>query len=263
MQRPALGRWWSVAWWIMAAGSVILALMHLWAQTVGRYTTGLIPPEYGIYIGHAEIEKGLLLLLLLVMSLVWLCGVAVLAVYALARHRHLAPLLIWQAIVLLVALGLPLVPSGMWDELLVSTVGPGKAGGRFLGNAAAKGDVARLRKLLDMGVAVDAPNAAGNTESTALVEAVRLGRHEAVALLLQRGADPNHSAIIDKPLLSAVRAGNVALVRMLVEHGANPCMTRVWFTGRGERNEVSVQALANDEVRAVLPPCQKSSGNEK
>jgi len=263
MQQPVLGHRWSVAWWFMAAGSIVLALMHLWAQTVERYRTGLIPPEFGIYIGHSELDKMAAVILPLLLSVVWLFGLVVLVVYALVRRRALKHALLWQIGVLFVVLSVPFVPSSMWDEALVATVGPGKAGGRLLGYAAASGDIPRLRALLDKGVAVDATNAAGTTESSALVEAVRLHQYDAAKFLLEHGADPNHRAIIEKPLISAVRDRDIALVRLLLEHGADPCVTRVWFTGRGERNEVSVYVLANDEVRALLPPCQKPPRPEK
>src|SRR5260370_681083 len=117
MQQPAIGRWWSVAWWIIAPGSIVLALMHLWAQTVGRYTTGEIPPEYGIPIGHGELDKIVPLLLLLLLSVVWLGVFASLAFCALLRRRRLAHALLWQTGVLLVALSVPFVSSWMWDEV--------------------------------------------------------------------------------------------------------------------------------------------------
>jgi len=259
MQQPVLGRWWSRAWWFMAAGAIVLALMHVWAQTVGRYTTGDIPPEFGIYIGHGELDKIALLLFVFLLSLLWLGWLVVLVVYALVRRRGLARALLWQTGVLLAALTMPFVQSWMWDEVLVATVGPGQASGRLLAHAAGNGDIARLRKLLDMGVAVDAPYAS----SSALDEAVQRRRHEAARFLLQRGADPNHRGIVEKPLIAAVRAVDVPMVRLLVEYGADPCVTRVWFTGRGERSEVSVQVFANGEVRAVLPPCEKPAANEK
>jgi hypothetical protein len=247
----------------MTPGAITLALMEVWAQTVGRYRTGLIPPQSGIYIGHAEVDKILGMLLLALLAAAWLGFFVLLVLYAVLRRRRLFYPLAWQAAAVLVAAGSFFVPSWIWDESLVASIGPGKTGGRLLGDAAREGDTARLRKLLDMGVAVDAPNREGSTESSALVEAVRRRKPDAVALLLERGADPNHRAVIDRPLVSAVMAGDVSIVRMLVEHGANPCTTRLGFDSRGGRTETSVQALARDHVRAVLPPCPKSPENPK
>ena len=258
--RSFIQRWWTIVWWFVAPWSVLLALMDVYAQTAGRYVAGELPPPFGIYIGHGDIEKILELLLVLVLSAGWLGFCALLTLYSLARRRHVSRRLIWQALVLFIAVGIPFLPSPFWDEMLLATIGPGNSGGRLLANAAGSGDVARLRKLLDSGIEVDAPNLARTKESFALGEAVRRRRREAVELLLQRGANPNHRVLMEKPLVSAVLAGDAAMVRLLVEHGADPCVSRVLYNGN-TRSVISVQALANDQVRAVLPACPVPLGN--
>jgi len=85
--------------------------------------------------------------------------------------------------------------------------------------AGAAACVDNVRRLIDAGAKLEIRNRHG---WTALTHAVRQrGAPEVVALLLERGADPN-TAANDKlsPLHFAVERGKVSIVRMLLEAGA-------------------------------------------
>ncbi len=86
--------------------------------------------------------------------------------------------------------------------------------------AATTGDTATLAKLLDRGGPIETRNAGGRT---ALICAVKHHHPEAVRLLLDRHADPNHLSRFGSSALDfAVKAGDEPIVKMLLEAGADP-----------------------------------------
>jgi outer membrane protein assembly factor BamB len=88
-----------------------------------------------------------------------------------------------------------------------------------LWEAAGRGDVAAVRKLLDEGTPVDAKTRYG---ATALSFACDKGQVEVVKLLLERGADPNAKDTFygATPLAWASQHGGLEVARILVEKGA-------------------------------------------
>lgn len=100
--------------------------------------------------------------------------------------------------------------------VLLFTVSTAMAGP--LHDAAKEGDVERAKQLLDQGVDLAAPDAAGEP---ALLVASLAGHTEVVALLLERGADIN---IRNKGGLTALHAaaygGKLDIVKLLVAKGA-------------------------------------------
>ena len=105
--------------------------------------------------------------------------------------------------------------------------------------AASKGDLATLQRLLATGVAIDERDIFGNT---ALIYAVSAGHYEAVSLLLRQGADitltkPNGLSILDiaasnkyerllhllrnARFFAAARVGDYATLTMLLEEGVD------------------------------------------
>ena len=84
--------------------------------------------------------------------------------------------------------------------------GPPEDGGELLAAAAAHGDVATLRAILDAGVEVDTKNGRGQT---ALVVAVLWGNAGAARILLEHGADATRA------LEAAQQAGDGAMVELL------------------------------------------------
>lgn len=95
----------------------------------------------------------------------------------------------------------------------------GKAADAPLILAAAKGDIEKIKKLLDGGEKIDAQNAYG---ITALMEAARDGHTEAVKLLLDRKADME---VMDEnggtALMHATITGHTEIVKLLLDRGAN------------------------------------------
>jgi ankyrin repeat protein len=85
--------------------------------------------------------------------------------------------------------------------------------------AAADGDMAALRRLLDVGVPVDTRDAQGRT---ALLAATHADRIDAARLLIERGADVNaKDAMQDSPYLLAGAQGQLAILRMTLAAGAD------------------------------------------
>lgn len=86
--------------------------------------------------------------------------------------------------------------------------------------AAKKGDVAELKKLLDQGVNVDSKNKYG---VTALGFACSKGQLDAVQLLIERGADVNAEDTFyhATPISWAIENGHNDIVKFLLQKGAN------------------------------------------
>lgn len=84
--------------------------------------------------------------------------------------------------------------------------------------AAARGDVERVKALIQMGVNVDR-----RAYTTALCNATYEGHHEIVTLLIAAGADVNRGDTEGScnPLLNAAYRGDLEIVRTLIEAGAD------------------------------------------
>jgi len=104
-------------------------------------------------------------------------------------------------------------------------------GANDLTGAAARGDVARVRLYLRLGVDPNTPSRWGwkheNEGQTPLTAAAQFGRADVVRLLLDRGADPNlrdfgQAAPHETPLATAAMHGHLEVCRVLLESGADP-----------------------------------------
>ena len=112
----------------------------------------------------------------------------------------------------------------------------------LLHEAAEKGDVQEVKRILEMGENVDARTTRDRTTadetkpaflsalestldssgSTPLHVAASNGHAEVVALLLEKGADPNAQNRLEvTPLHMAAKNGHLPVVEMLVAHGAD------------------------------------------
>ena len=113
--------------------------------------------------------------------------------------------------------------------------------------AAESGDVERVRALLDADQ--ELVQASDGDGRSPLSRAATTSSREVVALLLERGADPNWSDDPGAPrgaaLHTASRAGDVALVELLLAHGADPDAT---IDSAGS----ATYAAATPELRALL-----------
>jgi hypothetical protein len=85
--------------------------------------------------------------------------------------------------------------------------------------AAQDGDMAALRRLLDLGVPVDARD---GRRRTALLAATHANRIDAARLLIERGADVNvKDEMQDSPFLYAGAEGRLEILRMTIAAGAD------------------------------------------
>jgi ankyrin repeat protein len=112
------------------------------------------------------------------------------------------------------------VAAAVW---IVSCVGLGDRDDdvETLRDAAERGDVALVVRILDAGVPADACQKPG-WSLTPLTFAARKGHADVAELLLSRGADVNATAPgAGTPLAVAAEAGRLEMVRLLLEHGAN------------------------------------------
>ena len=109
----------------------------------------------------------------------------------------------------------------------------------LLRDAAGKGDLLRLNKLLDAHPEL-IDERGGEGVRTALHQAVFGNRADAVKLLLERGANPNVRCEGDNayPLHFAVEKNRVAIIHLLVEHGADTI-------GEGDYHELGVIGWAS------------------
>ena len=106
-------------------------------------------------------------------------------------------------------------------------------------DAAMKGDLERLERLLDQGLDLNADNGAG----APLHWAIFGNQVDAVALLLERGAEPDASSASGSPLQLAVISGSVETARLLLDHGADP--------NKGERSTPLIVAAAAGRLDLV------------
>lgn len=88
-----------------------------------------------------------------------------------------------------------------------------------LADAARRGDVNRMRTLLEQGALVNVPDVWGNTP---LLYAAREGHVEAVRALLRAGASPHGRDGDMTPLAAAALRGHASAVRVLLRAGADP-----------------------------------------
>lgn len=106
--------------------------------------------------------------------------------------------------------------------------------------AAALGEVGRLRALLDQQPSLVAAHSADGF--TALHFAAFFGSERAATLLLERGADPDAASLNPMrvaPLHSAVATRRHSIIARLLEHGANPNARQQegWTVLHGAANE--------------------------
>lgn len=128
--------------------------------------------------------------------------------------------------------------------------------------AARSGDVAAVRKQLDAGAKIDAPESSNGR--AALHFAAKEGRTEVVALLLERNADLRVTDNIGKaPLFLAGEAGRTEVVKQLLEAAASRGVDIVnasdkggrtplmWTAGMGNPDSVALLIAAGARVDAV------------
>lgn len=108
--------------------------------------------------------------------------------------------------------------------------------------AARKGDVETLERLLAMGTDINARDAHGQT---ALMTAARIGHAPAVALLVERGADLNHTAKFHlSALMLAVVNNHAGIAQTLVNAGADRSIRGTGAPGFGGKTAFDLALAA-------------------
>src|SRR5687768_4453978 len=122
--------------------------------------------------------------------------------------------------------------------------------GEDLREAARRGELARVRTLLDKGVKPDVP---GRHGTTALMVAVGEGHMEVARLLVERGADVNarERFFNSTVLANAARAKNPELVRWLLEKGSTDADSALDFAVRAGDVALVRQALRSGHLEPL------------
>jgi len=128
-----------------------------------------------------------------------------------------------QSVFSMISLTLRLLYQTSVAALLIGTPGVawGQPGESPIHEAACRGDVAKIRQLLeDDSLLVNSP--AGSRGTTPLHSAIKGGQLEAAKVLLDHGADIEADVFSEgRPLQLAVEMRDRAMVRLLLERGAN------------------------------------------
>jgi Ankyrin repeats (3 copies) len=162
-------------------------------------------------------------LLCVLLTLAWAFAVIVLA--ASEKSRLSATELTLMA-VLAVSCGVRAVPYQEWQLLTVRLHGTTHVPKKWVVSAAANGEVRVLDYLLTHGVDVNTRTQRGES---LLGAAAAAGQMDAARMLIARGAnlDSRTDVTLETPLTEAAQMNHTDMVRLLLEHGANPGVTDV------------------------------------
>ena len=126
---------------------------------------------------------------------------------------------------------------------------PDALGSTMLHTAARWGKTAEIRYLLNHGALVDSPRSPKG-RTALMVASAYYATAEAVALLLDRGADVNARASDGTTaLMLAAQMWKADIVKLLISHGANPSATDA--KGRSAADYVRMN-LVNEDVKKAL-----------
>ena len=117
-------------------------------------------------------------------------------------------------------------------------------GAMRLGKAAATGDAAEVRRLLDAGVK---PDCAGRfAANRALYDAIAGGHAEIVAALVEAGANVKRAFARDstQPLALAAKSGSIEVFKTLLDAGADPTKPLIIHHLNGGKTEIPLADVA-------------------
>lgn len=208
--------WLRPTWWLCYPGTALLAARLVYEQTYLTWKYG--PQMVGFSLAHggafsfAGLAVSALLLHLWVLASVF---------GFLWRRGGISRGHAWRVTLALATIGVIYVPYGAWKAVLTEVGATGGRQSAFLVDAAARGDLRLVRKLIENGSPVDAQDSDGDT---ALKGAAVAGRLEVVRYLIEKGADPNKRAGIleSTPLICAAEMGHAEIVDLLLARGADP-----------------------------------------
>lgn len=118
--------------------------------------------------------------------------------------------------------------------------------GTWLHVAASSGNIDMVRRLLDLGVDINARG--GTLGGDALNYAASNGHIDVVKHLLSRGAEMDISEPEKNPLFSAIYGGHIEIVNLLLENGID---THVRYTGNLMTN-MDALAFAQERGQAKI-----------
>jgi beta-lactamase regulating signal transducer with metallopeptidase domain len=121
--------------------------------------------------------------------------------------------------------------------------------------AAERGDIKKMRRLMDRGAKA---GAVIHGDGTPLIAAARSGRLEALAMLIEAGVDVNRGVDGDgNALTMAAKGGHLEAVRMLLDHGAD-----IDLGVRGDGNPL-IMAAGAGRIEVVRLLVDRGAGIEK
>jgi hypothetical protein len=128
--------------------------------------------------------------------------------------------------VLVVCCALRAVPYEDWQLLAVRALGAGHVTRKLVASAAANGEIRLLDYLLTHGVDVNTRTQYGES---LLGAAAAAGQVEAARLLIARGArlDSRTDVTLETPLTESAQMNHTEMVKLLLDYGANPGATDV------------------------------------
>jgi Ankyrin repeats (3 copies) len=162
-------------------------------------------------------------LLCLLLTLIWAFVVATLALVDRSRLSATE----WTLMVALIACcGLRAVPGEDWQLLVARVQGAGQVPRRLVVSAAASGEIRFLDYLLAHGVDVNTRTQYGES---LLGAAAAAGQLDAARMLIARGArlDNRTDITLETPLTESAQMNHTEMVKLLLDYGANPGATDV------------------------------------
>lgn len=207
-----------LAWWLFYPGTALLAARLVYEQTYLTWKHGPLMVGFALAHGSTLLSTGLLLSTVLLHVWVVVCGVALLRQRIRASRGHTLRVAVAVATIAVIY-----VPYSTWKAAVMAIGGSGGHESAFLVDAAARGDLDLVRKLLVKGAQVDAQDSDGDT---ALKAAAVAGKREVLRFLIEKGADPNKRAGIleSTPLICAAEMGHADIVQLLLAQGADPAV---------------------------------------
>ena len=246
--------------WLRLSGWAILALQSLFVARIVYESTFLTrwnrPQMVGFALMHTGPAIFLLGFLFLVFGALFSLMMLAFGLFKKLRFDRNEWVLLGGY---LLAFSLLSLPYSTWEWLDMNICSSGPLGDSYLQEAAFKGDITQVKKLLDEGHNVN--HALGDGE-TALTSAMRSRRVDVVRLLLAKGADVNteNSPSDRTPLMLAADSGDTEMMKILLDHGADPCRTVKYSDNETaqriaeKKHNLSVAQYLASHSNCKLPP---------